>query len=163
MFAGVLLTACDKDPIGSTATEALAGEWYVMVDAVNDSGTPIEGGEDFFGIGRMMLNTYNTAANIPTEMWVDDKTNFWEFKSKVKTDVDALTFSAENVPNAYYDCNVTIESGRVIPRGTINPHGTAADSIVFYVKFSDDDFPATYGHSKYRISGFRFTGLESDN
>ncbi len=163
MFAGVMFTACEKNQPGGTATQALAGEWYVMVDAVNDSGVPIEGGEDFFGIGRIHVNTYNTVANIPTEMWVDDMTNFWEFKSVVNSDVEALTFSAENAANAYYDCNVTIEGGRVIPRGTINPHGTPADSIIFYVKFSDDDYPATYGHSKYRISGLRYTGFESDN
>ena len=55
MCAGVLLSSCEKDEIGGTATEALAGEWTVTVDAVDGSGNVVE--EDFFGLGRVMLNT----------------------------------------------------------------------------------------------------------
>ena len=89
MCAGVLLSSCEKDEIGGTATEALAGEWTVTVDAVDGSGNVVE--EDFFGLGRVMLNTYNTAANLPTEMYVDDLGNFWEYKVKVQSDVNTLT------------------------------------------------------------------------
>lgn len=31
-----VLAGCEKDEIGNTATEALAGEWKVTVDAVDE-------------------------------------------------------------------------------------------------------------------------------
>ena len=31
MMAGLFLTACEKDEVGSTATEKVAGEWYVIL------------------------------------------------------------------------------------------------------------------------------------
>ncbi len=38
-----------------------------------------------------------------------------------------------------------------------------ADSIVFFVKLSNDAYAADFGYSKLRISGLRYTGFESDN
>ena len=38
LFVAVLLFAsCKKDEIGGTATESMAGEWYVYVDAVDEN------------------------------------------------------------------------------------------------------------------------------
>lgn len=158
--AGMLLSSCEKDEIGSTATKALAGEWYVTVDGVDANGAVLY--EDVFGLGHTMLYTYNTAANIPTEMYVDDAGNFWEYKVKVKSDINALAFHTEGAAaNEAYDCDVTIESGKVLPGAATTPHGTPADSIVFYVAFSDDDnIPAAY--SKLKVAGYRYTGLVQD-
>lgn len=148
----IMLTACEKDEIGGTATEELAGEWYVNVDLVDANNNVVYTDEEKF-----IVNTYNTAKNIPGEMYVDDLRNFWEFK--VKTSVDGLTFKTnEPADNEYYDCKVNITEGKVLPKAATNPHGTKADSIVFYVSFSDDDNP-----TKYRISGYRYTGLASDD
>jgi hypothetical protein len=58
---------------------------------------------------------------------------------------------------------VTISGGKILPKAATNPHGTAADSIVFYVSFSDDEYPDLYGYAKYKISGYRYTGLTSDD
>jgi len=163
MCAGVLLFAssCEKDKIGETATKALAGEWNVTVDAVDQSGTVLE--KDVYGTGYMMLYTYNTAANVPSEMYIDDQGNFWEYKVKVKSDVNALTFKTEGaVGNEYYDCKVTIEEGKILPGAAITPSGVPADSVVFYVTFSDDDYiPGTY--AKLKVAGYRYTGLAADN
>lgn len=161
MCAGVLLTACEKDAIGSTATKALAGEWNVSVDGADANGAVID--KDVLGIGRKVINTYNTAANIPTEMYMDDLGKIWQYKVRVKSDVNALTFSTEGaVTNEYYDCKVTIESGKILLGAAMTPHGTPADSIVCYVTFSDDDhIPETY--VKLKISGYRYTGLAMDN
>lgn len=161
MCAGLLLVSCEKDEVGGTATEALAGEWYVTMDAVDANGNVVY--EDVWGVGRQILLTYNTVANIPTEMYVDDIGNFWEFKIKVKCDADARTFSGSSVANEYYDCNVTIEEGKILPGVATTPHGTPADSISFYVSFSDDPYPADYGYAKYHISGYRYTGLAEDD
>lgn len=90
--------------------------------------------------------------------------NFWEFKVKASADVDNYTFSTpDSVANAYYDCKVLIEGGKILPEAATTPHGTAADSIVFYVSFNDDTYPEEFGFAKYRISGYRYTGLASDD
>lgn len=162
MAVCAVMTSCEKEEIGGTATQALAGEWYVTADAVDKYGNVLE--EDFFGIGHFHVNTYNTAANVPNEIWVDDLGNFWEFKIKASADVNNCTFSTpDSVANVYYDCKVLIEDGKILPDAATTPHGTAADSIVFYVSFNDDTYPEEFGFAKYRISGYRYTGLASDD
>ncbi len=162
IFAGLLMVSCAKEKIGGTATESVAGEWYVTYDGVDSAGNLIE--KDIFGMGHTMLNTYNTAANVDTEMWVDDMENFWEFKAKVSCDTKALTFTSNGeVENYYYDCGVTIEDGRILPGVATTPHGTPADSIVFYVSFSDDPYPSMGYYDKLRCTGYRYTGLAADD
>lgn len=162
MAVCAVMTSCEKEEIGGTATQALAGEWYVTADAVDEYGNVLE--EDFFGIGHFHVNTYNTAANVPNEIWVDDLGNFWEFKVKASADVNNCTFcTPDSVANVYYDCKVLIEGGKILPDAATTPHGTAADSIVFYVSFNDDTYPEEFGFAKYRISGYRYTGLASDD
>ena len=93
-----VLAGCEKDEIGNTATEALAGEWKVTVDAVDEGGNVIA--EDFKRNRAYLMNTYNTAANTPTEMYVDDIGHFGNIKYEVKWDVNALTFATNGaVPN----------------------------------------------------------------
>ena len=160
MITGVLMTSCDKDDIGDTVTVALAGEWYVTMDGVDANGNVLL--EDAFGLGHKMLYTYNTAANVPTEMYVDDAKNFWDYKVRIKSDVKALTFSTEGaVANEKYDCDVTIEGGKVLLGAATTPHGTPVDSIVFYVSFSDDTNAPAY-YSKIKVAGYRYTGLAVD-
>ena len=39
MLVGLfMMTSCEKDEIGGTATQSLAGEWYVVADAVDANG-----------------------------------------------------------------------------------------------------------------------------
>ena len=163
IFAGMFFSACEKDEVGGTATQALAGEWYVTASQVDDNLDVVY--DDLFGMGQFMVNTYNTAANVADEMWVSDMGNFWDFSVKVNCDSKALTFSTSGtVANySYEDCDVTIEGGKIMYGAATTPHGTPADSIVFYVSFSDDPYPAYYGYSKHMISGYRYTGLESDD
>ena len=163
LVVSMVFTSCEKEEIGGTATEALAGEWYVRLDCVDANGSVVYTGEEFFGVGRFLLNTYNTAANNANEIWVDDNGNFWEFKVKASSDINNLTFQTNGAAaNHYYDCNVTIEGGKITLNGATNPHGTAADAIEFYVSFDDDTYPAKYGYAKYKISGYRYTGLVED-
>lgn len=153
-----VLAGCEKDEIGGTATEALAGEWYVTVDAVDESGNVYA--EDCYGMGHFLMNTYNTAANTPSEMYVHDMKNFWDFKVRVNSDVNTLTFATNGaVANeAYEDCDVTIDGGKILLGAATTPHGTPADSIVCYITFSDDD-PGM----RYKIAGYRYTGLAEDD
>ncbi len=156
--AGFMFTSCEKDEPGGTETVSLAGEWYVVVDLADASGNVVA--PDCYGIGKAIHKTYNTAANVPTEMYLDDDGgNFWDYKVRVQCDVNSLTFASNGaVANEAYDCNVTIEGGKVLPGAGVTPHGTPADSIVYYVSFSDDE-----PNTKYKVSGIRYTGLAEDD
>ena len=122
--------SCEKEEIGNTATVSMAGQWYCTVDAVDDNGNVItqtldgspNSGEDYFGVGRTLILTYNTAANSATEMWVDNLgignfaasyASYWKsygffptyaIKAKVNIDQNNLTFrstDAENFGDGY--------------------------------------------------------------
>lgn len=159
LVAVVMMTSCAKEEIGNTATVDLSGEWMVTVDAVDDNGEVVL--EDPFGLGYVQMITYNTAANTPTEMWLSDLGNFWDFTVKVKCDNSAQTFgnSAPVANTAYEDCDVTVTGGKVVYGGTKSPSGNVVDSFQCYVSFSDDDYPEAYGYTKYLIKGYRRTGL----
>lgn len=183
LFAAALLFAsCEKDEIGGTATESLAGQWYVNVDAVDENGDVVYTGEDVFELGTFMLLTYNTASNTADTLFVDDLENFWKFKVKVSCNSGDRTFgNTDFADNFKYECGVKITDGKVLSQAATTPSGMPADSIVFYVEFDDDYlvddegnlvvddegnpvyFPEAYGFKNYRISGYRYTGFELDD
>lgn len=158
---GGILTSCEKDEIGGTATEALAGEWQLTVDAVDESGNVVI--TDPFGIGVILGITYNTVDNVADKMYVSDLGNFWDYTVVVNADCNALTFSSNgDVQNEAYDCKVNIENGKMLPGAATTPSGMPADSLVYYVSFSDDNNPTIGGYAKYKVSGYRRTGFASD-
>ena len=182
LLLGFTFTACEKEDIENTATVNTAGQWYVTVDAVDENGNVPDGFEDFFGLGRFQILTYNTNANIGSEMFIDDQGEFWEFKFKVNTDQQTRNFSASNIPyneemQEYADAiaagnpildgdgevlqgeTATITDGKILLQAGRQNNGSPADSIVFYISFSDDPFPARYGYAKYKVSGIRYSGL----
>ena len=175
LFAAVLLFAsCAKEEIGGTATEALAGQWYVHVDAVDESGELVYSDDELFGIGNFMLLTYNTAANTADELFVDDLESFWNFKVKVGCSTSDKTFgNSDYVDNFKYESGVKLFDGKILKGAATTPSGMPADSIVFFVEFDDDltevdddvfeYTPDVYGFAKYRVSGFRYTGFTSDD
>ena len=104
-----IFTSCDKDEIGGTATEALAGQWYVVCDGVDENGEITM--EDPFDVGRTLLLTYNTSENTPNEIFVDDLGNFWEYKVKANSNISNLTFSASEATDYYNGIAVDITDG----------------------------------------------------
>ena len=142
MLLCMAFTSCQKEEIGGTATESLAGEWYLMASV---DGSPI--------YGPFHLLTYNTSANNPNEIWIDDSKNFWDFKVKGTGDINTLTFSAANAQNMKYDCTVNITNGKIIKNGGTQNHGSPADLLMMDVEFSDD--PGTI----YHLEGVRYSGL----
>lgn len=113
-FAAVLfaLAACSKDEIGGTAMESMAGQWYCTVDAVDENGNAIDNGEDYWGVGRTLVLTYNVAANNNNQMWVNimgignfaaDYNNpgypDYDFCTKVDCNQATLTFSSVESAN----------------------------------------------------------------
>ena len=170
MFAGT--TSCEKNEIGGTATEKMAGQWYVMIDGVDDAGNPIDDDYcDFFGDGNFFINTYNTAANDPTKMFIEelgDVTNCG-LKARINVDQNAMTFSSngevENLSeydNAKYEA-LTITDGKIMLGAAHQPNGSVCDSIVFYVSFKGDPYPPYYGYKKYRVRGVRYSGLAEND
>jgi hypothetical protein len=117
-------------------------------------------------MGKFLVNTFNTAANVSDQMWISDNGNFWNFKVRMTSDVQNLSFTtngeaanaAYNKDGSLYDCKVNVVGGKVLPGQGLTPHGTPADSIVFYVSFNDDE-PG----NKYKVSGIRYSGLTQDD
>ena len=155
-----MVASCSKEEIGGTASQEMAGQWYVSVDGIDENGEVIPGLEDFFYDGRQIILTYNTAANDGKELYVDDQENIWEFIVRTKSDLSTLTFATDGVAeNEYYDSGVTITNGKILKNAGRQNNGSPADSIVFNVYFDDDPDTAQKGHAGYRVSGIRYSGL----
>lgn len=147
MLLCMAFTSCQKEDIGGTATESLAGDWY-LVASVN--GNPIW--------GPFHLLTYNTSANNPNEIWVDDQENFYTFKVKATGDINSLTFSAASAQNQNGDeITVNITNGKIVKNGGVQKNGSPADLLMMDVEFSDD--PGTI----YHLEGVRYSGLEEND
>lgn len=161
-FMTIAFTSCeeegyaDYDP-GQTNVKEVSGEWYVkfLVD-----------GEDIYGIGYTLLDTYNTAANSSDTMWINDNMNTWVYKVKVPVNIDAKTFSGNDLESSIdddddpvtpnYEVTVNISEGKVLKGAATTAAGNVTDSIHFKAVFSDD--PGTI----YQIAGFKRTGFEED-
>lgn len=153
LLFSVAFTSCEKEEVGGTAAESLAGDWYVVANVV-------EGGEvieDPYGIGNFHILTYNTAANSGSEIWIDDCQNFWDFKIRVSSDANGLTFSASNAVNESYECTVNVTNGKIIKNGGKQKNGSVCDYITMDLEFSDD--PGTI----YRLEGVRYSGLKEND
>ena len=162
LFCAVF-TSCEKEEVGNTAGVATAGQWYVTVDAVDESGNVVYEDADLFGLGRNLLLTYSSANNSATEMIVE---TFWGYHVKVNVDPVNMTFSTSTTePNNLNgdEINVTITDGKIVKDGGVQNNGSKADYIEFYVNFSDDQYPAAYGYAKYHVYGVRHSGLAEND
>lgn len=188
LLAGLFgLVSCevetDEQP-GGTNVEKMAGHWtvtfeqsvdeyhYIFYGAANpdlDSKTAAEldalDWADLYQVGKVSVYTYNTADNSATEMWFSDYPakvgdySFWKFKLKVDLDYKNKTFSVATTENTSYSpCDITVIGGKVLEGAATTPRGAVADSIVAYVKFSDD----SYGFTYMKMSGYRYTGFDED-
>lgn len=126
--------------------ESMAGQWYCTIDAVDDNGNPIDGGEDYFGIGGpTMVLTYNVAANNATQMWVNimgvgnfaadyntPKYPDYDFCAKVNCNQSAMTFAvteAENIAEPVIWSHED-EDGNEIIDAQVNPMPVTIDGKI---------------------------------
>lgn len=187
LLLGLTVTSCEKEEMGGTAMESMAGQWYCTVDAVDESGNPIEGGEDYWEVGKTIILTYNVAANNSTQMWVNNLGigNFaadydtprypdYDMCTIVNCDQNALTFSStesaniaepviwtdddDNIVAQVDPMPVSIE-GKILKNAAHQNNGTVCDSIIMYVVYKNDPWFPDDGYAKYRISGIRYSGL----
>ncbi len=151
------LTGCEETDVeaGGTVVEKMAGTWYVTWEQKNAQGE----WEDVLG-GTVELNTYNTAANVPTEMWLKEG-YLLNTALKVTTNYAGRTFEMAETSIAVNEANwgapkitLSITDGKVLEGEATTPSGMPADSIVFFVNVQGDD--------TYKIAGFRRTGFAED-
>jgi Lipid-binding putative hydrolase len=147
----ILLVACKKEKdtsAGGTATQALAGEFWVQIKQGNTPLIP-----DYFKIV-----TYNTAEDIATSMWIDDQEHLWPFKVKISVDPVAKTFAAANAQSSYGNITVKINNGKILEKVTKGPvSNVVTDSIYFEAEFSDDPGEV------YQLAGYRRTRWPEDD
>lgn len=155
----LLFTSCEKDEIGGTATESMSGEWVVTLAGIDSVGNVVY--DDPRNYGSFHFDTYSTSANISTEMWIDDNENSWEFKNRITTDLSTLTFYADSAVDEVWGDIVHLTDGKIMLNAATTPSGATADSIVCEIWFAGDSYLGNY-YDRYRLSGFRYTGLTTD-
>lgn len=164
LVLAMVFTSCSKEEIGGTATQEVAGDWYVTVAACDANDNVIYEDDDLYGLGKWHCLTYNTAANDPTKMIIYDQGNFWEYMVVVNVDQATKTFATPNndfAPNLAYESKVKITNGKIVLNGGKQNNGSVADYIEYNVVFDDDDYVGElYDHLKVR--GVRYSGL-ADN
>ena len=141
----------DDFEAGGTQVEEMAGDWFIKIyqDEVADANL-LSG--SFF-----QLSTYNTAADLATEMFLDDH-GTWPYKGVVSVNVNNLSFNAGMGGENSEDPTLTMEvvSGQIWKGVVTAESGTTTDSIQIRMKFSD--FPD--GDVIY--SGYKRTGFPED-
>jgi len=99
LISSIAIVSCKKSDYdaGSTATQAMSGDWFVKIytEDMTDL-TP-----DYWGVDYLKVTTYNTAANVPTEMFFDDLKS-WPLKCKVQVTPASLTFQTSDFVDNYY-------------------------------------------------------------
>jgi len=153
IIAGIVclaFAACKKDQptVDVSATYPVSGEWWVQY---------FLGGTDESGYVKLL--TYNTSSNRADSLWVDDNSDFWQEKIKIRSFVDIKnkTFSikdAVNINDARANpTKVTLVDGKVLLGMAKTPGGNKSDSI--YVRFIySDDATDTFVCAGYRRTGF---------
>lgn len=162
MFAvsALFFTSCETETEpGGTSVEKMAGEWVVTWEAQNAAGE----WEDALG-SKVIVSTYNTAANISTEMWFADNStgqaNILNTPIKVQTNYDARTFETsgdvtlEGTGLSEDAVTLSITEGKILEGKATTPRGMAADSIVCFINVKGD--------TTYKVAGFRRTGFTED-
>lgn len=161
VLAGLFMTSCEKEEVGGTATQSLAGEWLCTVyyqDVDPATGNPV-----WVDYRTADILTYNTSANVADEMWIDDQGLFWGTLCKIDCNADKKTFGTQDVvyDDQYYEVGQKIWNGKITEGAAVAPgSGSKVDKIEFYIQFEDDD--PSYGTTYYMV-GYRKTGFDSDN
>lgn len=161
----MVFTSCSKDEIENTATVSTAGEWYVEVVACDENDNVFREDADLFEIGKWHCLTYNTAANVPTEMIINDLAGFWDYQVPVVVDPATMTFATAGndwVDNISYECKVKIWGGKIVLNGGKQNNGSVADYIEYNIAFDDDNNAGAYYHH-LKVKGVRYSGLEEND
>lgn len=149
---GLLLlsaVSCTEDAeVWDSSTLDFAGEWWV------------EHSTDGHEAEMTGLQSFNTAADNGSEIWITDNKSFWNYKVKCPINKADLTFGGTDLINAVpgYDIKITIKDGKIMKNAAHSKSGMAVDSIYYKIQF-EDDTPGVF----YEVKGLRKTGFAEDN
>jgi hypothetical protein len=165
-FVAIGMFSCDagdEPGIDGTATQKLAGEWFLQLR--DESGKLV--------IPYSLVTTSNTAANVATELWFVDH-SFFGTQSKLAVDPNALTFTTTDGQNIDFAPagapddyplvalgkiekvisasaqTVTITNGKVLKDSFIAPSKAKTDSM--YMQITGKYVEDTYQASEYKIT-----------
>ena len=147
--------SCNKFPHEGTATESLAGTWFCSIYYSD--------GTQWVDYYEAKYNTYNTAKDVPTEMWIDDLESFWGTKAKIDCDAAGMTFGKQGAEylDIYNAVNQKIWGGKVTEKAVTVPGSKSiADKIEFFIAFEDDNTPY---ETTFYVVGYRYTGFPEDD
>ncbi|MBO7142189.1 MAG: hypothetical protein J6V76_03685 [Bacteroidales bacterium] len=72
--------SCEKEEVGGTATQNVAGEWYVSFTAIDVNGESYTADvlveKQYFSAEKGIIRTFNTAQNVPNKMQISDMATF---------------------------------------------------------------------------------------
>lgn len=146
MLFTALFTSCEKEDVGGTATQAMAGDWVITFSNGSQSITS----------GHSL--TFNTSANLPTEIWVSNGSKGLNFKVKTSCDLASMTFQTDGwAENVAASGKARISNGKITPNGVTLPSGRVVDGISYDVELDTD--PGVVWHAE----GRRYTGFAEDN
>lgn len=153
------VSSCGKFEVENTATVDLAGNWMCSIYANVDG--------EWEEYAEAEYVTYNTSANVGTEMWINDNENFWGTLCKVDCNADDLTFGKDGAEylDEYNEVNQKIWGGKVTKAAVTAPGTpTTCNKIEFFIAFSDDvnDDEEEY-ITTYYVVGYERTGFPEDD
>lgn len=165
MVLALAFTSCSKEEPGGTATQTMAGEWYVTVDAMDAQGNLVEP----WALAPVIIRTFNTSANTTDKMYISDCSTFsygvdyagshgyfelFGFYMPIDVNLAAGTFStaagAKNMmPNYNFNdewkkwgyteySDIAITNGKIVKNGGKQNNGSVADAIEFDIKVFND-------------------------
>lgn len=139
-----IFSSCDKKAeyieIDSQVVEA-AGEWWIKFSKAG------------YETGYLKVLTYNTAADLPAEMWIWDKGNWMGIKVKCPVTISDLSFAGTNLVNALSSLKVTVKNGKITKGGGLSTSGNVTDKITFEIELSSE-LGVTYKAEGTRKTGF---------
>ncbi len=143
----IVFSSCDKKAeyieINSQVVDA-AGEWWIKFSKTG------------YESGYYKVLTFNTAADVATEMWLSDNGNWKNIKVKCPVNVSDLTFSGKNLVNTTSSITVTVKNGKITKDGGLSTSGNVTDKIYFEIELSIE--PGV----TYKAEGTRKTGFVED-
>ncbi|MFY9153623.1 MAG: lipid-binding protein [Prolixibacteraceae bacterium] len=144
---GLFFSSCDKKAeyieIDSQVVEA-AGEWWIKFSKTG------------YETGYIKVLTFNTAADLATEMWISDNGKWKGIKFKCPVDIPTLSFGGNNLPNTNSANTVTVQNGKITKNGGSSTSGVVTDKIYFELELSSE--PGVL----YKAEGTRKTGFVED-
>jgi hypothetical protein len=133
----------EYEQINSQVMEA-SGEWWIKFSKTG------------YETGYLKVLTFNTAADVATEMWISDNGNWKNIKVKCPVNIENLTFAGTNLANAATSMTVVIKNGKITKGGGLSTSGVVTDKISFEIELSSE--PGV----TYKAEGTRKTGFVED-